>query len=124
MTEDGELAASLDGAGLGSLIGPGGGLIDAIQELARTVAQKEAKGGSAPRLKVDIGGYRSDRRTALAEFTREVATAVIETGSAHAFEPMGSVDRKTVHDTAAEIDGVETRSEGEDPRRRVVLVKA
>ena len=124
VTDDGELAASLDGTGLGSLIGPGGGLIDAIQELARTVAQKEAKGGSAPRLKLDVGGYRRDRREALAEFTREMATAVVETGSAHAFEPMGSVDRKTVHDTAAEIDGVETRSEGEDPRRRVVLVRA
>ena len=36
-------------------------------------------------------------------------------------EPMGAVDRKTVHDTVNEIDGVETTSEGEDPRRYVVI---
>ena len=45
-------------------------------------------------------------------------------GEAYAFEPMGSADRKTVHDTAATIDGLESRSEGEDPRRKVVIIPA
>ena len=43
---------------------------------------------------------------------------------AKAFEPMGATDRKIVHDAASEIDGVSSISEGDEPRRRVVLVPA
>ncbi|MCC6226934.1 MAG: Jag N-terminal domain-containing protein [Microthrixaceae bacterium] len=121
---DGELEARIDGDGLGGLIGPAGGVINAVQELSRTYLQKVAKGGAAPRLRVDIGGYRADRRAALAAFTKEVAGAVLDSGRDHAFEPMGSVDRKVIHDTASEIDGVSTRSEGEDPGRHVVITSA
>ena len=39
-------------------------------------------------------------------------------------EPMGAADRKVVHDTISDIDGVDTTSEGEDPRRRVVVLPA
>jgi spoIIIJ-associated protein len=124
VTDEGELEARIQGDGLGALIGPAGGVINAIQELSRTYLQKVAHGGSAPRLKVDVGGYRADRRTALAAYAREVAGTVIETGQSHAFEPMGSVDRKIVHDAAGEVDGVVTRSDGEDPSRRVVIAKA
>jgi len=119
--EEGDLEAALVGSQLGALIGPAGGVIDAIQELSRTFLQKEAKGGSAPRLKVDVGGYRADRRVALEAFTREVAEKVTETGKAHAFEVMGSIDRKTIHDAVNDIDGVVTSSQGEDPDRYVVL---
>ena len=124
VTEDGELEARLVGDGLGGLIGPSGGVINAIQELSRTYLQKVAHGGSAPRLKVDVGGYRADRRTALAAYAQEIAGTVVETGQPHAFEPMGSVDRKIVHDAAGEVEGVVTRSDGEDPSRRVVIAKA
>ena len=54
-------------------------------------------------------------------FTRALAEKVLETGRPQALEPMSASDRKVVHDTAAEIDGIATESEGEDPRRRVVL---
>jgi spoIIIJ-associated protein len=124
VSEEGELEAGLVGDGLGALIGPAGGVINAIQELSRTFLQKVAQGGSAPRLRVDVGGYRADRRAALVTFTQDVAHTVVETGQAHALEPMGSVDRKIVHDAAGEVPGVETRSDGEDPGRRVVIVKA
>ncbi len=124
VTEDGELEARLDGSGLGPLIGPGGEVIGAVQELARTVAQKESHGGRAPRLRVDVGGYRAERRTALAEFTRTTAEKVRETGHPHALEPMGSIDRKIVHDAAAEVEGVTTRSDGEEPSRRVIIAPA
>jgi spoIIIJ-associated protein len=124
VSDEGDLEAQIVGDGLGALIGPAGGVISAIQELSRTFLQKVAQGGSAPRLRVDVGGYRADRRTALVSFTQEVARTVVETGQAHAFEPMGSVDRKIVHDAAGEVPGVATRSDGEDPARRVVIVKA
>jgi len=121
---DGELEARIDGAGLGAMIGPAGAVINAIQELARTFLQKVAHGGSAPRLRVDVGGYRAARRTALAAFAKEIAESVVSTGRPHALEPMGSVDRKIVHDAASEVAGVVTRSDGDDPDRHVVIVPA
>ncbi|MEY3266442.1 MAG: hypothetical protein RJA15_888, partial [Actinomycetota bacterium] len=51
-------------------------------------------------------------------------TEVKETGSSRMLEPMTSADRKIVHDTLVEFEGVTTRSEGEDPRRRVVVEPA
>lgn len=121
---DGEVLATIDGSQLGFLIGPGGGVVDAVQELSRTFSQKESKGAQAPRVKVDVGSYRANRKVQLEAFVRTVADQVKESGEAVAFEPMGSVDRKTVHDTAGEIDGLSTISEGEDPRRKVVILPA
>jgi len=69
-----------------------------------------------------VAGYRQARREALARFTRQVADQVKESGQARALEPMHPADRKIVHDTVNEIDGVATTSEGEEPRRRVVIV--
>jgi spoIIIJ-associated protein len=57
----------------------------------------------------------------LAAFAQKIAAEVKEQGSARSLEPMNSADRKVVHDTVAEIEGVSTESEGEDPRRRVVI---
>lgn len=121
VTDEGRLAARVDGDQLGALIGPHGAVIDAVQELARTVAQKESD-GPAPRLRVDIGGYREGRAVALEAYVRELGERVKSTGVEIALDPMGSVERKLVHDVAGEIEGVGTRSEGEDPDRRVVLV--
>jgi spoIIIJ-associated protein len=120
--EDGQIEARIDGTSLGYLIGPKGGVIDAIQELARTFSQKEAKGKQAPRLRVDVGEYRVNRKLQLEQFVREIGEKAVASGESYAFEPMGSVDRKTVHDTAASIDGLASRSEGEDPRRKVVIL--
>jgi predicted RNA-binding protein Jag len=46
---------------------------------------------------------------------------VLESGKATAMEPLNAADRKVVHDAANAIDGIRTTSEGEEPRRRVVL---
>ena len=111
------------GEDLGLLIGPKGQTLGAVQELARTVVQRKT-GGRNGRLVVDVGGYREARRAALARFTQQVAEEVKATGRARGLEPMSPADRKVVHDTANDIDGVETSSEGEEPRRRVVILPA
>ncbi len=118
--EGGDVEVRLQGPELGPLIGPRGQTLQAVQELTRLVAQpygRERQG----RLHVDIGGYRERRREALARFTTQVADEVRTTGQSRMLEPMSAPDRKVVHDTAATIDGVTSRSEGEDPQRRVVL---
>ena len=57
-------------------------------------------------------------------FATQVAQDVLASGTAKALEPMHPADRKVVHDTVNDIDGVATTSEGEEPRRRVVIMPA
>lgn len=109
------------GDDLGLLIGPKGQTLGAVQELARTVVQRKT-GGRNGRLLVDVGGYRQARREALERFTRQVADEVKASSRARGLEPMSPADRKVVHDTVNDIEGVSTTSEGEEPRRRVVII--
>ena len=109
------------GDDLGRLIGPKGQTLQAVHDLARTVVQRRAPGPHQGRVRIDIGGYRLHRRQALERFTRQLAEEVQRSGVAKALEPMAAIDRKVVHDTANELDGVVTSSEGEEPRRRVVI---
>ena len=119
--DDGEtIELAVEGADVGMLIGPRGQTLSAIQELTRTVAQRKVAEGQ-PRIVVDVAGYRKDRREALERFTRDVAAQVVASGVVRVLEPMPPADRKVVHDTANAIDGVSTSSEGEEPRRRVVI---
>jgi spoIIIJ-associated protein len=111
----------IDGEDLGLLIGPKGRTLWALQELTKTVVQRQQGGGLSTRIRVDVAGYRERRKAALERFTQDAAAAVLDSGQARALEPMGAADRKVVHDTVNDIDGVVTRSEGEDPRRRVVI---
>ncbi len=119
--DDDTVEIAVTGDDLGMLIGPRGQTLAAVQELARTVVQRRAP-GVRTRVLVDISGYRMARREALERFTREVANQVVASGVARVLEPMSPPDRKVVHDTANSIDGVSTSSEGEEPRRRVVII--
>ncbi|MGZ4801871.1 MAG: RNA-binding cell elongation regulator Jag/EloR [Acidimicrobiia bacterium] len=118
--DDGAITVRIDGDDLGLLVGPKGATLNAIEELVRAVVQRET-GGHGARIHVDVAGYREKRRQALAEFTRGLVAKVLDSGNDQVLEPMPSPDRKVVHDTVAEIDGVETSSEGEEPRRYVVI---
>jgi spoIIIJ-associated protein len=113
----------LSGADLGLLIGPKGATLVALQHLTRTVVHHET-GATNGHLNVDVGGYRHKRTEALSRFATQVASTVKESGNRAALEPMSAVDRKVVHDTIGDIDGVVTVSEGEEPRRRVVVMPA
>lgn len=122
VVDDETIELGVEGDDLGLLIGPKGQTLTAVHELSRTVLQRRATGRHVGRVRIDIGGYRQRRQEALARFVRQQAEAVISEGAARALEPMNSADRKVVHDTVNEIDGVETVSEGADPDRRVVIV--
>ena len=113
---------AVTGDSLGLLIGPGGHTLSALTEVTKTVLQRQNNGASRARVRIDVAGYRERRRIALDAFTHEVAETVKSTGEPRALEPMHSADRKVVHDTANDIDGVGTVSDGDEPRRRVVIV--
>jgi spoIIIJ-associated protein len=120
-TAEDTVEVQVAGPELGLLIGPKGQTLQALQELTRTVVQRRSVARTG-RIVVDVAGYRQKRKQALERFTLQVAQDVIAAGSPRALEPMNAADRKVVHDTANEISGVKTISEGEEPRRRVVIL--
>jgi spoIIIJ-associated protein len=122
VADDDAVELAVAGDDLGLLIGPKGATLQAVQELSRSVLQRSRPGEVHARVRVDVGGYRARRREALEAFVRKVAAEVVETGTQKALEPMAPPDRKVVHDTVNDIPGVHTVSEGEDARRRVVLI--
>lgn len=120
--DDEEMSLDIEGDGLGVLVGSRASVLNAVQELTRSALQAIA-GESVGRVSVDVAGYRERRRAALERFAHEQAEVALETGEERVLEPMSAADRKVVHDVVAEIEGVGTRSEGEEPDRYVVIFR-
>jgi len=104
------------------LVGDHGEVLDALQELTRLAAMAET--GQRSRLMLDIAGYRARRRTELGELGRTTAEQVAASGEAVRLAPMNPFERKVVHDAVGTVAGVASSSEGEEPRRRVVISPA
>lgn len=117
--DDGVLYLDVQGEQTEALVGPKGSVMQSVLELTRTVVQRKTYG--APRMRIDIAGYVERRREALKIYTTKLANQVIEDKGEVMLEPMNAADRKVVHDAVSDIDGVRSFSEGEDPRRAVVL---
>ena len=117
--DDDVILAFMDGEQTEALIGDKASIMYAIHELVRTVVQRKTM--ASARVRLDIGGYAERRREALKVYAGRLAEQVLEDGDEIMLEPMSAADRKVVHDSIAEIDGVRSFSEGEDPRRSVVI---
>jgi len=117
--EDDVIYADMSGEQTEALIGDKAVIMYAIHELVRTVVQRKTMAGA--RVRLDIGGYGERRRQALVVYAGRLAEQVLDDGEEIMLEPMNPSDRKVVHDAIAEIDGVRSFSEGEDPRRSVVI---
>ena len=116
--EDGTIAAEITGGDGGLLIGTRGQTLEAIQELLRTVVQRQAE--TRVRVTLDIEGYRDRRRDSVRRLAEQMAERAAEEGEV-ALEPMNAYERKIVHETIAGIEGVSTFSQGQEPRRRVLI---
>ncbi len=110
---------SEDGAAPRRLVGPGGSVLDALQELTRLAVQAET--GDRSRLLLDVAGYRSDRRSALVKTARRAIAEVQESGTRRELEPMTAFERKVVHDEVLAA-GLHSESEGVEPSRYVVIL--
>lgn len=121
--DDDELELTIEGDDLGVLIGPRGSTLIALQDVVRVASQRRL-GDHDSHLRIDVSGYRQRRREALARFTTQLIAEVLESGTPSVLEPMPSADRKVVHDTVAAASGVVSRSDGDDPYRRVVISPA
>lgn len=118
--EAGRAVVSIDGGDdLEKLVGNRGQVLEALQELTRLAVQQET--GTRSRLMLDIAGWRAGRREELRELGRSTAETVVSTGEKVRLQPMSPFERKVVHDAVAAVSGVTSESEGEDPKRRVVI---
>jgi spoIIIJ-associated protein len=117
--DDDVLYIDVEGSQTEALVGSKGAVMQSVLELTRTVVQRKTYG--APRMRIDIAGYGERRREALKIYANKLSAQVIEDKGEVMLEPMNAADRKVLHDAIAEIDGVRSYSEGEDPRRAVVI---
>jgi spoIIIJ-associated protein len=115
------LVATCSGRDLGLLIGRHGQTIDAIQYLCNAILVRD---GAGVAVVVDAAGYRARRESTLAALAAGAAEQVERTGERVELEPMTAVERKIVHLSLQERDGVETTSEGTEPNRFVVVLPA
>jgi len=116
-------AVSIDGGeDLQKLVGPNGSVLESLQELTRLAVQQET--GVRSRLMLDVAQWRAGRRTELAEIGRKAAEKALSTGDSVKLAPMTPFERKVVHDAVAGVKGVHSESEGEEPRRRVVVFRS
>jgi len=119
--EDDTIIADVAGNQTAALVGTRGAVMTSIHEVLKTVLQRATK--SSARVRLDIAGYAQRRREALTIYARQLIEQVVEEGGEIMLEPMSAADRKVIHDAAAEDGRVRSYSEGEAPRRYVVLAK-
>ncbi|MGA3361806.1 MAG: R3H domain-containing nucleic acid-binding protein [Solirubrobacteraceae bacterium] len=118
---DGVLCGSVEGPGAEALVGPDGTIIEAVQHLAQRIVLRGAPG---PRVVVDAAGYRERREDALRAEADRVADRVMSEGREVALRPMPAAERRFLHEYLRERGDVETHSEGDEPRRRLVVSPA
>ena len=104
---------------LGFLIGYRGETLYAFQNILSSVASKGIE--NRVRVILDIEGYKEKREKALEDLAEKLARTVIKTKKSVTLEPMQAYERKIIHTKLQSSDMVETRSIGEEPRRRVVI---
>ena len=119
-----EIRITVSGDDLGRMVGHRGVAAGAIDDLVRTFLQRRAGSARNGRVRVDVGGVIARRNAALVRFARDQAAEVRNSGVPCYLEPMSAADRKVVHDAVDGTEGIKTLSEGEDPRRYVVIAPA
>ena len=104
-----------------ALVGKDGQVLDALQELTRLAVLAET--GQRSRLMLDVAGYRGKRRIELVALAGDAAQEVKDSSEPVHLKAMNPFERKIVHDAVAAA-GLTSESEGEEPRRHVVVLPA
>ena len=96
-----------------------GAVLDALQELARLAVMTET--GERSRLMLDVAGFREKRRSELIVLATDAVEEVKSSQEKVPLAPMNPFERKIVHDAVAAA-GLTSASEGEEPKRHVVVL--
>jgi spoIIIJ-associated protein len=116
--QDGVLRGMVSGDQASPLIGESGSVVDAVQHLAQRVV---LRGGEGLRVVVDVGGYRERRETELRGQADRAADTAVAEGADVPLSPMPAAERRFVHEYLRERGDVSTHSEGDEPRRRLIV---
>jgi spoIIIJ-associated protein len=119
VTEEQQAFVTVQDVGSGLLIGRRGATLEALQELVRCAIQRQTERRS--HVRVDVEGYRARQLEKLRDKCRDAIAEVRETGEPVRLEPMDAYERKMMHDLVAKTGKVTSSSEGNEPRRRVVI---
>lgn len=118
-TGDAIVYIEMDGKDSGTIIGKRGQTLDAIQYLTSLVINKNSE--KYIKVVVDAENYRAKRQKTLEQLANRLAAKVIRTKKYVRLEPMNPYERKVIHATLQQNPDITTRSEGEEPYRRVVI---
>ena len=110
---------NIDSDSNGTIIGRRGDTLDAVQYLSSMIANKGDK--EYFRITIDCFGYREKRKATLQQLAEKVAKSVLRTGRSQPLEPMNPYERRVIHSAISKIDGVSSRSVGDEPYRKVVI---
>ena len=110
---------ALAGPEIGAVIGKRGETLDAIQYLVCLVANR--LDGEYVRFTINAGNYREKREETLRNLAQRMAKKVLKTGRPSALEPMNPYERRIIHAVITDIEGVYSKSTGEEPNRKVVI---
>ncbi len=120
MSNEEEIYFELDcGDDYGIIIGKRGETLDAIQYLARMMANKG--NSSYKRVAINVGNYRAKREETLKILARKTAMKAVRQGRNISLEPMNPYERRIIHTAVQEVDGATSHSVGSDLDRRVVI---
>lgn len=119
---EGGAAITIGGDHLGTIIGRRGETLDALQYLASLVCNR-AK-GEFYKVTLDCCGYRQKREETLRELAQKIARQVLKSGRSSVLEPMNPYERRIIHAVITDIEGVTSKSVGEDPNRKVVVMSS
>jgi spoIIIJ-associated protein len=118
--DDERIAVAIEGEDdYGLLIGKRGQTIDALQLLCYQAAFRGLR--ERKRVVVDVAGYRERRRETLEGRADRAAEQALSSNNAVEMDPMSAQERRVVHERLKERAGVETYSEGDEPRRCVIV---
>jgi spoIIIJ-associated protein len=106
---------------LGALIGRKGERLSALQHLVNLMLSRKL--GTWTRVLVDVEDYRGRRERQLREIAMRAADRVKESGKMLQLEPMPALERRWIHLALRENPDVATQSIGEEPHRRVVILR-
>ena len=110
---------NIDSNNNGTIIGRRGETLDALQYLCSIIANKGDK--DYFRITIDCLGYRSKRKDSLEQLAAKVAKSVLRTGRSQPLEPMNPYERRVIHSAISKIEGVSSRSVGEEPYRKIII---
>jgi len=118
---DGIIDVNIFGKDAGFLIGHRGDVLNSLQTIVSSIANKS--NNKKIKIVLDVEHYRNKRKETLENLAVKVSKTVLKTGKSITLEPMGAYERKIIHTKLQDNKHISTNSIGEEPNRRIVISK-